>query len=179
MQSQRARIEPCFWAFFGPAMLLTGSRQLAYSPPVKWQILPVGSRCIYSCTQPASFPLKDEGFAMNGTDARSSARPGAWKRWIIGFFPALAVVAAAVVFRGASPPGEALAQAPIKSTAKGAAPATSRPAAGPAAGTPARPVAGPAAPPQVEAGYEEERPGWFRRNGGGLGNIISRALGGF
>ena len=44
------------------------------------------------------------------------------------------------------------------------------------------PVAGPAAPaapPEVEAGYQEERPGWFRRNGGGLGNIISRALGGF
>lgn len=41
------------------------------------------------------------------------------------------------------------------------------------------PVAGPGAPPQqVDAGYEEERPGWFRRRGG-LGDIISRALGGF
>src|SRR6516225_1888401 len=37
------------------------------------------------------------------------------------------------------------------------------------------PVAGPGAPPQqVDAGYEEERPGWFRRRGG-LGDIISRA----
>jgi hypothetical protein len=32
---------------------------------------------------------------------------------------------------------------------------------------------------QVDAGYEDERrPGWLRRHGGGLGDIISRALGG-
>ncbi|MCE9527213.1 MAG: peptidylprolyl isomerase [Planctomycetales bacterium] len=81
---------------------------------------------------------------MNGTDGRSSARPGAWKKWIIGFFPALALVAAAVVFRGATPPREALAQAPVKSTPKGAAgPAASGPSR---TGTPARQVAGPAAP---------------------------------
>src|SRR5205814_1055466 len=110
------------------AMLLTGLRQLAYSPRVKWQILPVGWRS-HSSARPASFPLKDEGFAMNGTDARSSARHEAWKQWIIGFFPALAVVAAAVVFRGANPPGEALAQAPITSTPKGAASGTPRTAA--------------------------------------------------
>ncbi len=138
-------------------LLLTGLRQLAYSPLVKWQILPVGWRS-HSSARPASFPLKDEGFAMHGTDARSSARPGAWKQWIIGFFPALAVVAAAVVFRGASPPGEALAQAPITSTPKGAASGNPRPAAGPAApakgmtGTPARPVAGPAALPRSTSG---------------------------
>ncbi|MFN0018172.1 MAG: peptidylprolyl isomerase [Pirellulaceae bacterium] len=84
---------------------------------------------------------------MNSTDGRFSARPGAWKKWIIGFFPALALVAAAVVFRGANPPREALAQAPVKSAPKGAA--------GPAApgpsrtGTPARPAAGPAAPPRT------------------------------
>ncbi|MBC7855621.1 MAG: hypothetical protein IAF94_19495, partial [Pirellulaceae bacterium] len=84
---------------------------------------------------------------MNGKDARSSARPGAWKQWIIGFIPGLALVAAAVVFRGANPPAEALAQAPVKSTPKGAA------SGGPAGSmarpsTPARPVAGPVAPPR-------------------------------
>lgn len=87
---------------------------------------------------------------MNGKDARSSARPGAWKQWIIGFIPGLALVAAAVVFRGANPPAEALAQAPAKSTPKRAAsggPASSmaRPS------TPARPVAGPAAPQRSNA----------------------------
>jgi hypothetical protein len=41
------------------------------------------------------------------------------------------------------------------------------------------PIAAPGAPQQVDAGYEEERPGWFRRQRGGLGDIISRALGGF
>jgi hypothetical protein len=41
------------------------------------------------------------------------------------------------------------------------------------------PAAAPGAPPQqVDTSYEEERPGWFRRRGG-LGDIISRALGGF
>ncbi len=44
------------------AMLLTGSRQLAYSSPVKWQILPVGQQRFHSSARPASFPLKDEGF---------------------------------------------------------------------------------------------------------------------
>ncbi len=87
---------------------------------------------------------------MNGKDARSSARPGAWKQWIIGLFPGVALVAAAVVFRGASPPAEAMAQAPIKSTAKGTATGNPRPAA-PAKGTPARPVAGPAVLPRSTA----------------------------
>jgi len=77
---------------------------------------------------------------MHAQVAQSSARSGARKRWIIGFFPALALAAAAVVFRGASPPAEAMAQAPVKSA--------TRPAAGTAAkgvtGTPARTVAGPA-----------------------------------
>ena len=48
-----------FGAFSCPAMLLTGLRQLAYSPLVKWQILPVGWRS-HSSARPASFPLKDE-----------------------------------------------------------------------------------------------------------------------
>ena len=87
---------------------------------------------------------------MNGKDARSSARPGAWKQWIIGFIPGLALVAAAVAFRGANPPAEALAQAPAKSTPKRAA------SGGPAGfmarpNTPARQVAGPAAPQRSNA----------------------------
>jgi hypothetical protein len=64
--------------------------------------------------------------------------------------PALALVAAAVVFRGAKPPAEALAQAPVKNTSKGAASGSSRTGAAP--GTPARPVAGPAAPQRSSLG---------------------------
>ena len=43
------------------------------------------------------------------------------------------------------------------------------------------PVAAPGDPQQSEAMYEDERPrrrGWFRRNGGGLADMINRALGG-
>ena len=42
------------------------------------------------------------------------------------------------------------------------------------------PIAAPGGPAeQIDAGYEEEqRPGWLRRHSGGLGDIISRALGG-
>src|SRR5436190_16956426 len=129
---------------FGSAMLLTGLSQLAYSPRVKRQILPVRWRSRRRARS-ASFPLKDEGFVMNGSDARSSARPGARSRWIIGSFPVLALVAAAVVFRGANPPSEALAQAPIvKPSSKAPSTGSSRTAAGPVkgmSGTPARAVA--------------------------------------
>lgn len=88
---------------------------------------------------------------MNGKDARSPARPGAWKQWIIGFFPALALVSAAFVFRSASPPAEARAQAPIvkpSSKAPSAGPRAAGPTV-PAKGTPARQVVGPAAPPRM------------------------------
>lgn len=82
---------------------------------------------------------------MNGKDQRGeAARPGTWKQWFIGLCPAVALIAAALVFRSSNPPAEAQAQAPVKSTARGAAPAapkTSTPAAGPATRFGARPAA--------------------------------------
>jgi parvulin-like peptidyl-prolyl isomerase len=128
--------------FFGRALLLTSLHPLSYSPRVKWQILPVGRRRSPSSPRPAAFPLKDEGFEMNGLDTRNSARPGAWKRWIIGLLPVFAIFAAAFVFREASPPAKALAQAPVVSTPRGAAPGPARKAPS----TATRPVAGPVAP---------------------------------
>lgn len=130
------------------SLLLTRPGALSYSPAGQVADFAGSPTALFSSARPVSFPLKDEGFAMNGTDGRTSARKIAWKRWLIGLCPALALAAVAVVFRGASPPAEAQAQAPIRS-----APRTTGPAApsAPRVGTPTRPVAGPTTPPRSAA----------------------------
>ena len=82
---------------------------------------------------------------MNGKDQRGeSTRQGTWKQWLIGLCPAVALIAAALVFRSSNPPAVARAQAPVKSTPKGAAsgaPRAAAPSVGPTSRFGARPAA--------------------------------------